>query len=97
MTKTEKIKVYIRKIVGTSNKYQWSGTPNTCCIMARKRGEEVDIIKLNKFRKDGTVTDSEYDAIRSFDLSMAKAKDLKILRRLAKRLGVQIVIGEKPQ
>lgn len=66
-------------------------TPACKCIMAVDKGKTIGMDELNELLTRRTITNEEYNAIRTFDNQCGTIDDLKIIEALAKRLKVKLV------
>lgn len=78
---------YIR----TSSGYAWKGTNVTCCIMAVKYGRDMFGGDLDELVTKKILTVEERHSISRFDANMGNNDDLTILRKLAHRLGLDMI------
>lgn len=66
-------------------------TPACKCIMSVAEGKTVQLNELNRLFYDGVITDKELDSIYRFDGRRGLDKDLEIIKKLAKRIKVELV------
>lgn len=70
----------------------WTDTPACKCIMSVAAGKIVQLDALNKLRDDGVITPDELHAIYAFDAIHGKDDDFEIIKKLAKRVKVELVL-----
>lgn len=81
--------VYYEKCGNTG--FQWkSNNPSCQCVMAVYAGKEVGFLDLQVYKNDNVITNEEYSAIRAFDGRYGRLNHLKVLRKLARRLGMRL-------
>jgi len=66
-------------------------SPACKCIMAVAEGESVPMDRLNELQTSGIISGLEYNAIRALDNQSGTIDDLKIIKKLAKKLKIKMV------
>ena len=76
-------------------KYGWLGVPTCCCIMAVALDHTVRGRELDTLFENNELSEFEFDAITNLDWDSGTDEDVKLIRKIAKRYNVEIIIHQK--
>ena len=84
------------KILQTdTDEYCWSGENMNTCVMAIALDEPVNDEDLRDLLKNKKISELEYVSICEFDHGDASRKELDIIKKLAQRNNVELIVNRE--